>query len=262
MRLEFYLPIVCTLLLTACVCAEEPRTYVCHRTAGPIVVDGRLAEPTWKRASWTDLFVDIEGDKKPPPQYATRAMMAWDDEYFYVAAELEEPDVWGVLTKRDVMIYGDPDFEVFIWPGDGERWPDEGTPYYYEFEINALNTVMDALLKRLGGKGSNEREFHRDWTIRGVQHAVQVSGTLNWPEDVDEGWTVEVAFPWEALREYAGDTQVPPEEGDMWRMNFSRVQRDRGTSATECENWVWSPQGVIEMHIPDRWGYVTFADTD
>lgn len=260
MRLELGIPIVCSLFLVTWVYAEEPRMYACHRTVGPVLMDGRPAEPTWKRATWTDLFVDIEGKKRPLPQYATRAMMAWDDTYFYVAAELEEPDVWGMLTERDVMIYWDPDFEVFIWPDDGKGWPEEGTPYYYEFEINALNVVMDALLKRLGGVGSTDREFHKDWTIRGVRHAVQVSGTLNWPEDVDEGWTVEMALPWEALKEYAGATRVPPKEGDVWRVNFSRVQRARGTSATECDNWVWSPQGVIDMHIPDRWGYVTFTE--
>ena len=25
-------------------------------------------------------------------------------------------------------------------------------------------------------------------------------------------------------------------------------------------NWVWSPQGVINMHVPERWGYVFFSD--
>jgi hypothetical protein len=30
--------------------------------------------------------------------------MLWDDEYFYVAAEMEEPDVWGTLTERDSAV--------------------------------------------------------------------------------------------------------------------------------------------------------------
>ena len=25
------------------------------------------------------------------------------------------------------------------------------------------------------------------------------------------------------------------------------------------DNWVWSPQGLINMHVPDRWGYVRFS---
>jgi hypothetical protein len=24
-------------------------------------------------------------------------------------------------------------------------------------------------------------------------------------------------------------------------------------------NWVWSPQGVVNMHVPERWGYVQFS---
>ena len=26
------------------------------------------------------------------------------------------------------------------------------------------------------------------------------------------------------------------------------------------DNWVWSPQGVINMHYPERWGLVLFSD--
>ena len=24
------------------------------------------------------------------------------------------------------------------------------------------------------------------------------------------------------------------------------------------DNWVWSPQGEIDMHIPEKWGFVRF----
>lgn len=26
------------------------------------------------------------------------------------------------------------------------------------------------------------------------------------------------------------------------------------------DNWVWSPMGIINMHYPELWGYVVFAD--
>jgi hypothetical protein len=25
------------------------------------------------------------------------------------------------------------------------------------------------------------------------------------------------------------------------------------------DNWIWSPQGVIDMHRPERWGFVQFS---
>ena len=61
--------------------------------------------------------------------------MLWDDDYFYIGAELREPHVWGTLTAHDSVIFHDNDFEVFIDPnGDNHE--------YYEFEINALGTVL------------------------------------------------------------------------------------------------------------------------
>ena len=87
------------------------------------------------------IFVDIEGDAKPAPRFRTRAKMLWDDTYFYIAAEMEEPHVWGTLTKHDSVIFHDNDFEVFLDP-DGD------THDYYEFEINALNTGWDLFLDK------------------------------------------------------------------------------------------------------------------
>ncbi|HEY6400739.1 MAG TPA: hypothetical protein VI479_04990, partial [Blastocatellia bacterium] len=49
--------------------------------------------------------------------------------------------------------------------------------------------------------------------------------------------------------------------------NFSRVEwrheiadgKYRKTPNTKEDNWVWSPQGVINMHVPEKWGYVRFT---
>ena len=57
--------------------------------------------------------------------------MLWDDEYFYIAADMLKPDIWATLTTRDAVIFQDNDFEVFIDP-DGD------THEYYELEVNAL----------------------------------------------------------------------------------------------------------------------------
>ena len=65
--------------------------------------------------------------------------MLWDDDFFYIAAALEEPHVWATLTEHDSVIFQDPDFEVFLDP-DGDNHS------YYEIEINALGTVWDLRL--------------------------------------------------------------------------------------------------------------------
>ncbi len=234
----------------------QPRGYVCYRTNQSVTVDGKLDDNAWRSAPWTDDFVDIEGDLKPRPRFRTRAKMLWDDEYFYIAALLEEPHVWGTLTKHDSVIFHDNDFEVFIDPnGDNHE--------YYEFEINALNTGWDLFLPRPyrnGGKADN------GWEIPGLKTAVHVDGTLNDPSDRDRHWSVEIAIPWNSLREFAHQA-TPPRDGDHWRVNFSRVEWQHELEAgkylrrpkTPENNWVWSPQGIINMHRPERWGFVQFS---
>jgi len=226
-----------------------PESYICYRAAGPIAIDGKLNDPSWKRAAWTKPFVDIEGnDVRPVPRFTTRAMMLWDDDYLYVAADLEEPDVWGTLTRRDSRIYDDNDFEIFIKPS-------EEMPCYFEFEMNALNTIWDLFLDRpyyLGGKADSS------WDCDGLRHATQVDGTLNWQLDVDRGWTLEVAIPWAGLKR--GGVEEHPRAREQWRINFSRVEYTRELVGKHCDNWTWTCQSEVNMHIPAFWGLVQFSD--
>jgi hypothetical protein len=234
----------------------HPKGYVCYQAPTPPSLNGKLDDPAWRDAPWTDDFADIEGDKKPKPRFRTRAKMLWDDTYFYIGAEMEEPHVWATLTEHDSVIFHDNDFEVFIDPnGDNHN--------YYEFEINALNTGWDLRLPkpyRDGGPALNE------WEIPGLKTVVHVRGSLNDPSDVDKGWSVEIAFPWKVLDEFAG-CPAPPKEGDQWRVNFSRVEwlvdvvngKYRKVKGKPEDNWVWTPQHAIDMHRPEYWGYVQFT---
>jgi hypothetical protein len=107
-------------------------------------------------------------------------------------------------------------------------------------------------------------DYDLAWDIEGLKHAVHINGTLNHPGDVDQGWSVEIAFPWEVLAEYA-HKPAPPNDGDWWRVNFSRVEYPFALvdgeyqSAGVPDNWVWSPQGRVAMHIPEMWGFVDFS---
>ena len=237
--------------------APAPKGYPCGRAGAPIVVDGRLDDEAWRHAPWTDDFVDIEGDARPRPRFRTRAKMTWDADYFYVAAELIEPHVWGTLTKHDSVIFHDNDFEVFIDP-DGDNHE------YYELEINALNTEWDLLLEKPYRDGGPAVDA---WEVPGLKTATLVQGKLNDPDGLDESWTVELAIPWKVLGQRARRPS-PPKEGDQWRVNFSRVEwlhtvegkAYKKVPNTPEANWVWSPQGAIDMHRPERWGYVEFSD--
>lgn len=237
-----------------------PKNYVVGYAPAKPVIDGNITDDVWKNALWTDYFRDIEGDGKPEPYYQTRVKMLWDDTYLYFAADIKDEHVWAYLKNHDEIVYYDNDFEIFIDP-------DNNAHQYFEFEVNALNTIFDLFLAK--PYRTNSRELI-SWDAAGLRSAVKVHGTLNNPKDKDKGWTVEMAIPFKALT--MGSVPFIPKEGTMWRINFSRVEWDTtvengkyvkkkgadGKTLPE-NNWVWSPQGVINMHYPEHWGYLLFT---
>ncbi len=248
------------------------RRYFCRRIENPPRIDGSLSGVGWTEMDWTEDFVDITGDPELRPRFRTRAKMGWDDEFFYVGADLQEHHVWGTITEKNAVMFEDNDFEVFMDPdGDGLD--------YYEFEINALGSIWELSLPKPYGKGGVPV---LGCNLSGLRSAVEVRGSLNDPSDLDEGWSVSVAFPWSGLSKYNKAGSAPPLPGDMWKVNFSRVQwkhgvvdgryvriPPHGTPIAESlnpeeqehpeDNWVWSPQGAVNMHLPDRWGEVVFV---
>jgi hypothetical protein len=192
----------------------EPARYTCYRTAGPILVDGKLDEPSWQLAVASTPFVDIVTGK--PAWFDTRVALLWDDDYLYFGFRAQETDVWGTLRERDSRIWEENDLEVFIGGGRDA---------YYEFEVNALNTVYEAfwiwkdalkpgspyhgkpefdpatqrtlVLDGVGGHvhPRGERWGFLDWDFPGLRTAVHVDGAVNRRDHTDRGWTARVGLP-------------------------------------------------------------------
>ena len=220
----------------------EPRTYVAYRTEGALNIDGKLDESSWQKAKDTEEFEDISGKGFAAPKYKTTAKMLWDDDFLYVGAVLEEPNVVAKLFQRDTIIYYDNDFEVFIDPdNDGHN--------YFEIEVNANNVLFDLILDKPYRTGG---DFLLQWDCPGIKSGIHVEGTLNNPNDTDKFWSVEMAIPRQALTLSFNNLL---KAGNIWRINFSRVEWLKKPE----ENWVWNATGRIDMHMPDRWGYLLFS---
>lgn len=254
--------------------------YTVYRTKEPINIDGNLDKSVWKKAPKSARFVNmVDGD---PALYDTRTALLWDDNYLYIAYWVEEPFVQATLTERDDLLYTENNVELFIDGGDT----------YYELEINALNTIYEAFFiwkdaYKRGGKydipqfdvhqdkvstytghyervedaweGTHPRGLRwafRNWDFPGLKTAVQVDGEINNNDVVDNGWTVEIALPWDGMEWLANDRSLPPKENDIWRMLFARFQKIDATG--DVLGWSLDPIGLYDSHRPEKYTKVMF----
>lgn len=255
---------------------NEIARYTAHRVTEPIRIDGRLDEPAWRAAPVSPRFVDIITGE--PARFDTRAMVLWDATNLYVAYRVEEPNVRATYTQPNDPIYYDNDIELFV----------AGPDAYYEFELNAFNTpyevffIWEEAYERGGFAQAGEfarsklRPFNGvgftthprggrlgqfTWTFPGRKTAVHIDGTINDGSDIDRGWTVEIALPWSGVRWLATDGRaLPPREGDVWRLDFSRFNIDRAHGwPRDSGGWVWTRHGVWDSHIPECFAFVRFT---
>ena len=103
-----------------------------------------------------------------------------------------------------------------------------------------------------------------NWDFEGLEHAVNLNGTVNDDSDQDQGWTVELAIPWSGMQALVmgSDSSLPPKNQDVWRMDFSRFNQYKDVPpAKDSGGWAWSPHGVWDSHVPECFTFIHFSET-
>eukprot|EP01112_Ceratiomyxa_fruticulosa_P013673 TRINITY_DN3860_c0_g1_i1.p1 TRINITY_DN3860_c0_g1~~TRINITY_DN3860_c0_g1_i1.p1 ORF type:complete len:417 (-),score=65.20 TRINITY_DN3860_c0_g1_i1:165-1415(-) len=234
-----------------------PLNYICYKLGEneTITIDGQLNDDAWNEVPYTPNFVDIQGSLRPLPRYETNVKMRYDDNFLYVGGWIQEPHIIATITKENSVIFYDNDFEIFINPSGNIH-------EYNEYEVNALNTTWTLIIVNPYSVNYNIID---PYPFGGLTSAVYINGTLNDPQDIDYFWSIEIALPFNVLRQFA-EMPIPPEDEDQWRINFSRVEwnytivNDTYVKQNQPEdNWVWSPQWVVNMHVPQLYGFLQFS---
>lgn len=214
--------------------------YEVRRASVPITIDGRLDDAAWSAAApavtLQFLWDDQTGAKQP-----TFVRLLWDDAQLYAGFRAVDADINARFTERDDPTFLDDAVEIFINPD-----PEQET-VYYGFEMNARGVLYDYLNYR-------SRTLFKRFDATDVRIAVALAGTLNERDDVDDGWSLELAIPWANFERLSRD---PPQAGTVWRANLNRwdgVAPDRRMS-------IWSDPLNDESwpHVPSRFGRLVFV---
>lgn len=212
-----------------------------------IKIDGVLDEAAWQSASSVRL-VDVSTGKpnRTFPVNATVKLL-WSDVGFYVAFDVQDPDLVGGFPKnaKDPHLWTRDAVEIMVDPdGDGDNLD------YYEIQIGPQNLVFDSQFDKYNEPTQEpDGPFgHQQWSSR-VTSAVTLRGTLDQPGDKDEGYVVEAVLPWKS---FTKAKRIPPAIGDTWRLNFYAIENNSGVA--------WSPiLNEGNFHKASRFGRVTWT---
>src|SRR5262249_5973537 len=159
---------------------------------GRVKVDGILDDVAWLKAQPLQDFPVFWERRKA--RTATKALLLWDDNYLYFAAEMEDSDLYADVREPNGPTWTNDVFELFFKPAE-DKLP------YYEFQVNAANTPLELFLPSRGAGGYQR---FAPQTNLGMETAVRLEGTLNDWTDRDKGWTVEGRIPWKAFEATGG----------------------------------------------------------
>lgn len=218
----------------------EPVACECRFATGPIVIDGKLDDEAWQQAPVVDGFRLPWVEAAPAARKATRARLLWDRDNLYVAADMDDGDLYADVTEHDGNTWENDVFEVFLKPS-------ATAPAYYEFHVTPANTRFDLFLPRRG----HVARFRQADTFA-IESAVTVRGTLDKWADRDEGWTTELRIPWSDLEPTGGR----PEPGAEWRFALCRYDFDVANESPELSTI--APLSRLSFHLHEDYATLKF----
>lgn len=218
--------------------------YIPH-TAGPITIDGVTTEAAWLGAPSSPELVTAEGS--PEPVGKATAKLAWDEDNLYLAVNVTDSDIYSEYKKHDDPLWKADCVEIFI-DADGNR---RG---YVELQVNPNNATFDSWFP--AGRAAKGDEA---WDS-GIVTAVKVRGTPDQSGDTDQGWDVEVAIPWAAVKGRDPNMAIhtPPRVGERWHLNVVRVDKKTGDTNPAASSW--NRISYSDFHGLDRMLTAVFAD--
>ncbi len=214
-----------------------------RQAVGPITVDGKLDEPTWKAAVPNGPLGRPDGTPSTPDMKTTVRVL-WDEQNLYIAFNVKDAVGTSMFAARDEELWKQDVVEVYLDPdADGKQ--------YIELQVSPKNIIFDALFAE---RRKPDWPEAKKWNFANMKTAV---ATQTADGGLDAGWNVEIAIPWTDLADAKG---AKPAIGGKWRANFFRIEnKDKGQ---DFASWsAVAEGGGSDFHNLDRAGWIVFTET-
>ena len=200
-------------------------SWVCRRVQAKPHLDGNIDELFWRQVGLEKEQprhdrVTLQGTLGEDQTWPAESLMAYDEEYLYLAARCRKTSV-GKYTTSDAPRPRDADladFDRITWCLDVDR----DVASHYQLTVD-----------------------HRGWTHDAINRDATWNPTWYVAADRDDRfWTVEIAIPWSEL------VGSPPASGDVWSVGVQRIAPGAGFQS-------WTQPAAVQVQ-PTGFGYLRF----
>ncbi len=188
------LTIILVIGLTVSGCVSElnnqefamSQVYKAVYTDKPVKIDGKLDDQIWQTAPSYPLYLSKDkADAGETLKEGGCVKFAWDEQYFYLAADLKDSDIIAQGDKDQMHHYRYGDVcELFLKPAE--------QPYYWELYVTPAGKKTSFFFPSKAAL--KNPEIFENYSC-GLKVAAKINGTLNSSQDTDIGWTAEMAVP-------------------------------------------------------------------
>jgi hypothetical protein len=176
--------------------------------------------------------------RKGAVNYASTLKLLHSETGIYCLFRCEDKKITSTFKEDFADLWTEDVVEIFFWT-------DESAAIYFEYELSPLNYELPILIPNFKGDFLGWQPWHYEGE-RKTRHETQIQrdATGN-----PVSWTAEVFIPYVLLKPLVN---VPPKQGQPWRMNAYRIDHDEGHST-----WSWVPVST-NFHDYERFGTLKF----
>jgi len=195
---------------------KQPQQATTYKVQTPITIDGNINESIWNlEQNVTDIYPFYQDWSNNTTKFST----LWDDDYLYIAIEVLDNNLVDNATEGlndGVQIFIDGDFNK---------------SYQYD---------------------SSDRQFKKSWNNNELEEKNDlIEGVLHAVQNIDGGFTVEMAIPWSNL-------EITPAENKTIGFDISNIDNDNGSYYYQL---IWSGND-INYGTTINFGELTLALND
>ena len=179
--------------------AQTSKPYPCVYSNSPIEIDARAEDAVWNEASSVPSF-RVPGSNTLA-QAPTHVKLAWDLDYFYFFAEMEDSHIIATKTEHDAALWFEDVFEIFLRPSTKHQG-------YYEFQVSPKGTTLDIYWPHAENRSDLFTKH-----LKAHDFKFDVQTVMN-----DTGWQVEGRIRWRDLNMTGGR----PAADERWTFALCR----------------------------------------